>query len=286
MMMKQVSTLTLLALVMSARPVGAHDLWIEPTTFRPEAGAIVGVRLRVGERLRGAPVPRDPALVNQFVVVDLSGRKPVVGRDGADPAGLFRIGVPGLHIVAYRSNPSPLVLPVEKFNQYVVEEGLESVAAGRPSASRPDGQVRELFSRSAKSLVLNGNPSAIHGDRMIGLPLELVAERNPYTLAPGDELPVRLTYEQRPLAGTLVVAVNGLNPAEQIKMRSDADGRVRFVLPRAGMWLIKAVHMVPAPSRTAADWNSIWASLTFELGGARAQASATDSAGASPMKRP
>jgi hypothetical protein len=31
------------------------------------------------------------------------------------------------------------------------------------------------------------------------------------------------------------------------------------------LWLIKAVHMVPAPDQTKADWASIWASLTFEL---------------------
>ena len=31
------------------------------------------------------------------------------------------------------------------------------------------------------------------------------------------------------------------------------------------MWLIKAVHMVPAPADSNADWASYWASLTFEL---------------------
>jgi len=30
------------------------------------------------------------------------------------------------------------------------------------------------------------------------------------------------------------------------------------------MWLVKAVHMVPAPAGSDADWRSFWASLTFE----------------------
>ena len=30
--------------------------------------------------------------------------------------------------------------------------------------------------------------------------------------------------------------------------RSDADGRVVFVLPSAGIWLINAVHMIEAPA--------------------------------------
>jgi hypothetical protein len=40
---------------------------------------------------------------------------------------------------------------------------------------------------------------------------------------------------------------------------------VRLPLRRRGMWLIKAVHMVPAAAGSRADWASYWASLTFEL---------------------
>jgi uncharacterized GH25 family protein len=80
-----------------------------------------------------------------------------------------------------------------------------------------------------------------------------------------QDLPVRLTYENRPLAGALVVAMNRLNPAEKLSARTDKDGRVRLKLRPGGMWLIKAVHMVPAPAGTNADWASYWASLTFEM---------------------
>jgi hypothetical protein len=31
------------------------------------------------------------------------------------------------------------------------------------------------------------------------------------------------------------------------------------------MWLIKVVHMVPAPAASQAEWASYWASLTFEM---------------------
>ena len=32
------------------------------------------------------------------------------------------------------------------------------------------------------------------------------------------------------------------------------------------MWLIKAVHMIPAPQGVDAEWSSYWASLTFQAG--------------------
>ena len=100
-------------------------------------------------------------------------------------------------------------------------------------------------------------------DRSLGFILELVAERNPYTMAVGQDLPVRLTYEGRSLAGALVVAINRSNPSDKLTARSDKDGRVRFRLPRTGVWLIKAVHMIPAQPGVGAEWSSYWASLTF-----------------------
>lgn len=259
------------AIVLSRTPLIAHDMWIEPTSFHPEAGQIVGVRLRVGQDLLGDPLPRDPALVNQFVVEDASGRKPVYGRDGADPAGLLRVAAPGLLVIGYLSNPSAIESAPEQFAQYLKEEGLDAVAALRVRRDEDGAPAHELFSRCAKSLVLSGSPSETEGDRRLGFVLELVAERNPYVVGAGQDLPVRLTYERRPLAGALVVAMNRLNPSEKLAARTDHDGLVRFRLGSGGMWLIKAVHMVPAPAGSSAEWASYWASLTFELRPAKAE---------------
>src|SRR5437764_5089151 len=118
---------SLLLVAAFAAPLFAHDMWIEPTTFSPQAGEIVGVKLRVGQDLLGDPLPRDPALINQFIFEDAEGRKPLVGRDGGDPAGFLRVAVPGLLVVGYRSNPSTVELTPEKFNQYLKDEGLDAI---------------------------------------------------------------------------------------------------------------------------------------------------------------
>ena len=271
--------IVLMAVILSGVPLAAHDMWIEPATFAPEVGQVVSVRLRVGQDLLGDPLLLDPSLVNQFVVKDAEGLRPVVRRDGGDPAGLLRVASPGLLVIGYRSNPSAIEMAAEKFNQYVKEEGLEAVLAMRASRNETGSPAHELFSRCAKSLVFSGAPIEAPGDRPLGFTLELVAERNPYSIGPGQDLPVRLIYENRPLAGALVVAMNRLNPMEKLSARTDKDGRVRFKLrpgaPSAakgagGMWLIKAVHMVPAPAGAHAEWTSFWASLTFELRNATA----------------
>jgi hypothetical protein len=246
-------------------PIAAHDLWIDPTAFFPEPGKIVGLRLRVGQDLLGDPLPRDPDLINQFVVVDPTGRKPIVGRDGADPAGLMRVSGPALLVVGYRSNPSPITLAADKFNDYLKDEGLDAVAAARSRDHRTNADAREIFARCAKSLILSGPPSERQSDQTLGFPLELVAEKNPYLLRTGNDLGVRLTYENQPLPGALVMALNRSNPEAKLAARSDRNGRVSFRLPAEGFWLIKTVHMIPAPAGSNADWESFWASLTFEL---------------------
>lgn len=253
-----------MTIAMTVAPLLAHDMWIEPTTFLPQPGQIIGVRLRVGQDLLGDPLPRDPALINQFIAEDASGRRPLVGRDGSDPAGFLRVAMPGLLVVGYRSNPSAVELTAEKFNQYLKEEGLDAVVAQRARRNETGAKAHELFSRCAKSLVLSGSPSAAQADRTLGFTLELVAERNPYAIRADEMLPVHLTYENHPLAGALVVAMNRLNPSEKLAARTDKEGRVRFRLRHGGMWLVKAVHMVPAPAGSNAEWTSFWASLTFE----------------------
>jgi len=258
-------SLKIAAAVLSGMPLFAHDMWIRPTTFSPETGEIVGVRLLVGQDFLGDPIPRDSGLIRQFFVQDAAERKPLVGRDGSNPAGYLRVATPGLLVIGYHSNPSPMDLPAEKFNQYLKDEGLDGIAALRARRNETAAGVHELFSRCAKSLVLSGSPDKAQGDRALGFPLELVAERNPYANRAGEDLPIRLTYENRPLAGALVIAMNRQNPSEKMTARTGKDGRVHFRLRREGMWLIKSVHMVPAPAGTNAEWASYWASLTFEL---------------------
>lgn len=247
-----------------AAPLRAHDFWIEPSSFRPAVGSTVSARLLVGMNFRGDPVPRNPAMIERFVLVTDEGETPVVGRSGDDPAGLVRIGAPGVAVIGYRSRNAFLSQEAGKFEEYLREEGLESILALRARRGESAKPSREFFSRCAKALLASGSGSAGY-DRNLGLTLELLPEKNPYLLAAGGELPVRLLYEQKALAGALVVALPWDSPDAKVSGRTDRKGRVRLRLPSRGRWLIKAVHIVPATDAAQADWQSLWASLTFEI---------------------
>jgi uncharacterized GH25 family protein len=197
-----------------------------------------------------------------------------VGRDGADPAGLLRIAANGLHVVGYLGKPTPVELPAAKFNEYLKDEGLETILAERARRKTADTSARELFTRCAKTLVLAGPARRDQRDRRLGFPLELISETNPYGLTPGNEFIVTLQYRGRPLGGALVTAIRR-HDGQRLSVRSDAAGRARFVLGAGGGWLIKSVHMTAAPANVDADWVSYWASLTFELPTVAASADGT-----------
>lgn len=258
---------TLALLTLSLTPLLAHDMWIEPATFHPAIGDITSLRLLVGQGMLGDPLPRSSQLIKQFVFEDPQGRKPVFGREGHNPAGFIRATQPGFMVVGFYSNPTPLEQPAEKFNSYLKEEGLDAIVQQRAKSPDSSSVVHEMFSRCAKSLLLAGAAATTQTDKILGFPLELLAERNPYALAAGEQLPVRLTYENKPLPGALVIAVNKRRPSEKISARTDKAGRVLLALSPGGMWLVKAVHMIPAPVGMDAQWHSYWASLTFEVAG-------------------
>lgn len=258
--------LALLVVALAAPAVRAHDFWIEPSTFTPTSGQRVALRLRVGQNLQGDPLPRDPRLLQRFLAAGPSGDAPVPGVPNTEPAGVTAFQDPGLYTIVYDSGRSPVELDAAKFETYLKDEGLEKISALRARRGQSAAGAKEVFSRCAKSLIdVAGGADGTGWDRVFGQRLELVAEKNPYTLRAGGELPVHLLYEGKPLAGALVVALQRDRPEAKVATRSDAKGRVRLKLDRPGFWLVKAVHMIAAPRETAADWESFWASLTFEV---------------------
>jgi uncharacterized GH25 family protein len=253
---------------LSALSTGAawgHDLWIEPSAFMPAPATRLAVRLFIGQLFRGDTFPRDPQYLMRFAVLGSGGETAIPGVPDTDPAGFLIAGPPGLYELVYASHHASVQLDAVKFEKYLAEEGLDKIIAMRARRGQSGAVAKEIYSRCAKSLIAVGGSAGSGYDRNLGLTLEVIPEKNPYTLAAGQELPVRLLYGGVPLAGAKVAAVPKDQPARQVAARTDSQGRVRLVIDRPGVWLVKAVHMIAAPAGSGADWESFWASLTFAL---------------------
>lgn len=240
----------------------AHEFWIEPSSFRPAAGAAFDVHLRVGQEFRGDAMIYLPESFERFVTLNARGQKKVEGIPGDDPAARLTITDPGLLLIAYQSTRYSLEMDAETFKQYINKEGLDHlVPAQRGTKDKP---VREVYRRCAKSLLAVGDRSdGLDFKKPLGLRLEIIPLTSVYPLNKDRTLEVQLLYENRPLAGAQIMAFSKTKPKNPLSQRTDRDGRARFVLPHADVWLLNAVHMIAAPAEAKADWESFWASLSF-----------------------
>lgn len=263
------SVLAAAACVLLGRPAEAHDLWIEPSTFHPVAGEEVSAALRVGPNVQGEALPMIPQLQDRFVLRSRGGEVAIDGEPGQDPAGFVHVGGPGLHWIGYQSLAFPMQIDCRTFEGYLVEEGLERIVRERERTGTSARPGRERFYRCAKSLLEVGGTQGGRGasgvDEPLGFTLELVPGRSPYALRSGGDLPLSVLFRGKPLAGVLVVAMSKDDPEKAVRARSDAAGRVTLPIGHSGFWLVKAVHMEAAPPGAAVDWESWWASITFDL---------------------
>lgn len=254
----------LAAFLAVAVPVSAHDFWIEPSTFHPAQGEDFSVALRVGEHFRGEPVPRDDKKLRRFFLVSSYGESPIPGLPGTDPAGFAKVDTPGVAVIGYRSERTPITLEAEKFEKYLADEGLDAPLKEREKRGEKGKPGREIYSRSVKSIVIVGS-RVREFDRRLGLTGEILLESDPAKWKPETPVEFRLLYDDKPLAGALVKAISKDDPDQTLTVRSGKNGSARLSLPRRGVWLVEAVHMVPAPKGSDADWESVWTSLTFEI---------------------
>jgi uncharacterized GH25 family protein len=246
----------------SAPPASAHEFWIDPVPFTPKVGKTVPIVLRIGSNFEGSTYPYVRELDRRFSVIDARGETRIKTVDGDDPAAEVTFTRAGLSIVAHQRAPEIVVFDdFARFEDNLAYEGLEHLIGVHKSSGRPLTGIRDAYSRYAKALVSVGGGAG--NDRAIGLPLELVADLNPYAVASSTPLPVRLLYAGKPLAGVLVKCFHRDSAQTPVLVRSDADGHVAFDISRPGAYLISAVHMTDATPADNAEWVSLWATLTF-----------------------
>ena len=245
----------------------AHDFWLQPTNFRVAAGQSTPVSIQVGHgQARQRWVSSDRVVTLRDIGPKGSAdRRPELIRAGAQDMSLA-FAAPGLHILALETNHADSDLPAIRFNDYAKAEGLTAALQTRQAQGKTDAPGREIYSRRAKALVLVGAP--LPGDdarvtKPLGLTLEIVPERNPYALKPGEPLPVRVLYEGRPLAGATVKLTNlDFDMRPLAVKQTDSAGRAAFDVPLRGLWLLNVIWTKPIKDPRG-DFDTTFSSLSF-----------------------
>ena len=255
-----------------AVPVAAHDVWIQPASFAVEVGKPVPVTVLVGHgtfRQRWG-VSNDRVL--RFEDLSMAGsvdRRKTIHPDSGSSDAQLSFATPGIHMLVLESSSARSVLPSIRFNDYTKVEGLTPAIAIRSHLGLNDKDGRETYSRRAKALIQVGAASGLQPfvTRPVGLSLEIVPQKSPYALAPGEQLPVQILYEGKPLAGATVKLNNLDFDTRPISVKlTDAAGRAAFDVPRRGKWQLNVIWTKAATGNPAADFDTVFSSLTFGYG--------------------
>lgn len=259
------------AMLFVAQSAQAHDFWLQPARFQTAPQVPVTIDFMIGhsdeverwhltwERLHSfKSFGPDGVRDHQSAVVP-SGSK----NSGGASIALQREGT---HVLAMESYHSLSDLPAEKFNAYAQKEGLTAVLLQRESTGAANTNGREMYSRRAKALMQIGDMPSDHVLQPIGQTLEIVPERNPYARTDETSFPVRVLFQGRPLVGALVdLTALGAGTEPTQGQRTDAQGRAVFEVPRDGAWKINAIWSRAVKGRPEADFDTVFASLTFAV---------------------
>ncbi len=257
----------LLLLACVVAPLGAHECWLQPSTFSPAVGENVRLAIQVGMEFRGETRPFNPVRVAALKHFSASGAEDWTPQVAATLDFPATFTTPGTHVVAYDSKPSFIELEGGEFTEYLKEEGLDSVIAERARAGESAKPGRERYQRCIKSILQVGGKSDGSYAVATGQRLELIPQSNPAALRPGDTLRVRVLFAGQPLAGAKVRAWHRQgDKLTTLDAHTAADGEVSFALPLAGEWMLSTIRMARVSGEAKADWESHWGNLTFAIG--------------------
>lgn len=252
----------------AAAPLAAHEFWIDPTDFSVDEGTPLVADIRVGQDMKGSAYSYVPPNFRRFDIVMNGTVTPVEGRAGDRPALNMAAPESGLAVVVHVTKDYTLVYREwEKFVTFCTHKDFEWALAQHAERGLPQTDFRELYSRHAKSLIAVGDGAG--ADSETGLETEIVALANPYTDDLSGGFPVRVLYQGKPRTEAQVELFERA-PDGTVEIRlftTDEEGRALLDVKAGHAYLADHVVMRPleATSETDPVWESLWASLTFEV---------------------
>jgi uncharacterized GH25 family protein len=263
------SLLTFVAALVMAPAAAAHDFWLEPEEFKTEMGEPVSVHFSVGDA--GAQEPWNLKLEKVVGLKSCIAAQCTPQTDIAPNTperrgrAVVRLEAAGTHVLAFESRNSFSELDGQKFTEYAEKEGLTAVLQDRKERKARASAGRELYSRRAKALihVKGARPGDVSAP--VGHTLEIIPLKNPYALRQGEALRVRVLFNGAPLVGATIDfddLSDQLDP--QQSGVTDGEGDASFKIDGAGPFKLMTIWGVPLADRRRADYETIFASLTFD----------------------
>lgn len=267
-MKKQTIPAFILSLALVAS-VFAHDLFLKTDSFFLKPNAKFTVKIMNGTFL----VSEGAATFARLNDVSVVSAGKTVHPQEADftkdeTTGYLNLktGAAGTYVVGLSTKHREIALKAAEFNEYLKEDGLPDTLEERRKMGELEKDAKERYAKHVKAILQVGKKQTDDYKTVLGYPVELVPQQNPYKLKKGSTIEILCLKDGKPLAGQVVLAgreENGKIIAAP-ELRSDTNGIVKLRLDGAGKWYVKFINMEKLGDPNL-NYESKWTTLTFEL---------------------
>ena len=268
-MSRLLALLVVLLLSGFASTTAAHDTWLQPRRMSVPPGTIAQIDLTSGDKFATFDSAIKPDRIGT-TRARLNGKTFDV-QPGAPEKKSLELRVPlsdpGMATIWLSLAPKLIELNRKEVQHYLDEIGAPTLLTQAWYAGKGSKPWREIYSKHAKTFVHVGRPGRSKTDRSwsepVGMPLEIVPEKDPTALRAGDEFPVRVLRNGAPLADFSLGIVREGKTNRALK-KTDVDGRAVFKVARAGKWLLRGTEL-RSSNKPGTDWESDFTTLSFEV---------------------
>ncbi len=247
----------------------AHDLFLKTDSFFLAANSKFTVKIMNGT-FQASEGAVSYARLNDVSVVSAGKREHPQETDFTkDEATAFlnmKTGAAGTYVVGLSTKSREIALKAEEFNEYLKEDGLPDTLEERRKTGEFEKDAIERYAKHVKAILQVGKKQTDDYKTVLGYPVELVPQQNPYKLKKGDTIEILCLKDGKPLAGQVVLA--GREETGKLvaapELRSDDKGIVKLPLIGAGKWYVKFINMAKLEDPNL-DYESKWTTLTFEM---------------------
>ena len=269
--MKRHFLLVVVCLLAVATAAQAHDLFFRMTNFFVPVNASIRMNVLNGTFSSSEnSVTRDR--LRDLSVVSPSGRASadtsLWSPTGDTSAFFLRTTASGTYVVGASLLPREITLKASEFNEYLETDGIPDVLQARRQAGELGKDATERYSKHIKAIVQVGNDRSDGYSTVFGYPAELVPLDNPYMLRARSTMRVRAMVDGKPVPNQLIVwggRFRNEGRFPQRTARTDAEGIARVRLENSGQYFVKFISMAPYSGPEKLDYESKWATLTFEI---------------------
>ncbi len=248
----------------------AHDMFLKPSQY------FVPVNSTVPTVLLNGTFDRSMNSIVRSRLLDISTVSPA-GRTSVDTAGWeakgdtshvsFKTGPSGTYVFGVSTKANEIELDAKDFTAYLKEDGLPDELARREKSGESNADAKERYAKHVKSIVQVGDTRTEGFATALGYPAEIVPLDNPYALAKGAALRVKILVDGKPVVGQFVVfgarTPSGGTVAEK-STRSSSDGTASIAVSGPGVWYVKFINMKRLSGQPdGVTHESKWATLTF-----------------------